>query len=714
VAAHGRIATAAVAVLLALAGAGLAGGCGGDERDLFVTRHDAGVDAPAAEPDAEPGFDPTLGGPCTEDAQCDDALGCTYDKCDAILLRCRNTPDDAQCEDGTYCNGREVCVLRKGCTSSAVVTCQDDTPCTIDRCIEGTKSCEHKERDVDGDGDPDDHCVSKKDCDDTDPTVSSALAEICGNFKDDDCDGQTDEQPCSEPANDVCAKALAVTASGTYLLTTVAAKKDYATTCSVATPTAARDIVVAITAPAGAPSDIEVWATTQAPDNEAAVALQGACGAAGTELGCANIPGSGTARAIARSVAGGATVYAVVTTQKEGAVDVKVDLRGGTTKPTNESCAAPQPVTVDAPFTVSLIDAGKDVATACTGARTGDLTYQFTLAQPRDVRIFASTLSGNGQAVVSIRDASCTDELRCRMGSIPPVFARSLPAGTHVFSVAATGPIDASLLVKTYAPTTPPPNQACATAPPLPINTSFYVDLSNQEDAIKNGCLPGGPAAAYDLLLTEASDVLVVGRFPQTETGAVSINGPACTTAERLACTEAFTPARATRRNLAAGDYKVVVADQTGQNAQLNVLVRPTVTPTIVSGSDDCTSAVTIPATGGYFTGDATNLKADFNAGCDAPGMPLGGSRDQILRLDLTQQRRVVFDMTGSFFTTVLDVRKGATCPGAEVPGLCYIGFGANRSFLDVTLDPGTYWVQIDGYAGEVGPWNLDVRVLAP
>ena len=46
--------------------------------------------------------------------------------------------------------------------------------------------------------------------------------------------------------------------------------------------------------------------------------------------------------------------------------------------------------------------------------------------------------------------------------------------------------------------------------------------------------------------------------------------------------------------------------------------------------------------------------------------------------------------------------------------GACHVGFGASRSFLDRVLDPGTYWVQVDGYAGTVGPWNLDVRVLDP
>ena len=82
------------------------------------------------------------------------------------------------------------------------------------------------------------------------------------------------------------------------------------------------------------------------------------------------------------------------------------------------------------------------------------------------------------------------------------------------------------------------------------------------------------------------------------------------------------------------------------------------------------------------------------------------------MKLDLAQKQRVVFDMTGSFYTTILDLRQGATCPGTEVTNACYVGFNAGKSFLDLTLAPGPYWVQVDGYNGDRGPWNLDVRVL--
>ncbi|MBX3189749.1 MAG: putative metal-binding motif-containing protein [Labilithrix sp.] len=692
-------------------------GCGADSPpELFVRPADGG-DAADVGAEADPEVDPTLGGPCNEDAQCDDGIPCTFDRCDMTLLRCRNTPDDTKCSDDRYCNGQEKCVLRIGCAQGPVVTCQDDNPCTSDRCVEATRSCERKPRDLDGDGDPDDHCFPNRDCDDLDPNVSSTHSEVCANGKDDDCDGLVDEQPCATPANDVCATAFPVSAPGTYVITTLAARKDYATTCSVRTPSAAKDVVVAVTVP-GAPADgakdVELWATAQvAGANELAIALQTTCGQAASEIACAAIEGSAAARAIARGVTPGTIVYAIVTTLTESPVDLKVDVRAATPKPANEGCGAPEPVLVDVPFTVSLIDPAKDLASTCDRAKTGELTYAFTLDAPRDVKIFASTLSGSGLPVVTLREpGSCNDEMRCRVGQTPPLFARSLPAGTHVFSVAGTRQIDANILVKTYPPTPTPPNQSCATAPTPPA-TTFLVDLSTQEDAL-NDCLPGGLAAAYDLDLTTASDVLLIGRFPLNENGAVSLSGPLCTAGDTLRCSMGASPQRASRRNVPAGSHRAIIADELGQNGQLSVLVRPHLPPTNVTGSDGCVSPVVIPATGGFFTGDTTSMTADFNAGCDAPGQPIGGARDQMLRLDLAQQRRVVFDMSGSFYTTLLDIRTGPTCPGIEVPDACHVGFGPNKSFLDVTLPAGTYWVQIDGFSGDRGAWNLDVRVLPP
>ena len=723
-----------VAVALALVGV-VHAGCGEDPKELFTRPFDAGTDADASG-EAGPEVDPTLGGPCTEDAQCDDTVPCTFDSCDKTLLRCRNVPDDSLCANPLYCNGRERCVLRLGCAAGPVVTCQDDDPCTIDRCIEATKGCEHNPRDLDGDGNPDNHCVGGQDCDDLDPDVGSNHVEVCGNGKDDNCNGIPDETPCVAPANDVCETALPVTLGvnqvGTFLLSTAAAKRDYATTgCpQVQTPTASKDVVLKIVVPAGAPQDVEVWANAQESKNEVAVALRAgagpddlpACKSNAAEVGCGHIAASPSARAIARNQPGGSLVYAIVTTQQAGAVDVRVRVGDVVAKPANESCAyVPVDVPLDVPITVALIDAAKDVASACDKAQTGELTYSFTVPGSirADVQIFASTLVGSGQprrlaARRGVRGRAPlprrTDAAALRAGSLAP--------GPHVFTVAGTRQIDASILVKTYPATDAPDDQSCATADAIvPNSRRSRSPLSTHEDAIKNGCLPGGPSAAYRLDLAVESDVLVIGRFPPNEAGSVSLSRPGCGTADLVVppgCSMGPSPQRVSARKLPAGSYRVVVADELGQTAQLTVLVRPSVAPTAVGPSDSCLAPFSLPAAGGFFIGDTTSSAPDFSAGCDAPGQPIGGANDQIMKLALAQKQRVVLDMIGSSYATILDVRQGAACPATEVPNACFVGFNASRSFLDLTLDPGSYWVQVDGYNGDRGPWNLDMRVLPP
>ncbi len=700
-----------VFVVLAL----IAAACGSKSKDLLVKPYDAGSDGAPDDggADAPSDADPTLGGPCVDDGQCDDMLACTFDACDKKVLRCRNVPDDTRCDDGMFCNGRERCVLAHGCEQGPVVTCEDGSSCTIDRCVEATKSCVNAPRDLDGDGDPDDHCVLMHDCDDRDPNVASTHSEVCANNKDDNCNGQVDEAGCVTPVGATCATAIAVGAPGTYALSTVGASKTFATTCSVTTPTAGKDVVVAITIPAGPNKDLEVWAT--ATNSEASVAIQSTCGQAASELACGSGTGATSVRARARNLAPG-TYYAIVTTQAETNAELRVAFLDPTPKPTNETCANAIPIVPEVATTVQIVDPAKDLVSGC-GAATGELTYTLTLTQPSDVKIFASTVVGSGSAVIGLRAPHCTssgDELRCRVGSTLPLFARGLAAGTYVVTVAATSPIDTVVTARVSAPTTPPPDQTCATAPPVVVNATMPVDLSDHEDAIKDGCFSGGPNAAYDLPLAVASDVLVVGRFSQAEAGAVSFDAPACGVVDRLACNGGLTPVRVSKRSVPPGDYRVVIADTVGALTSLTTLVRPTVPPTTVSGADLCSGAVDIPDTGGFFTGDTTTATANYGSTCDNPNAPPNGAPDQVLHLVLTQARRVVFDMTGSTYTTLLEVRVGPTCPGPVFMDACYVGFSGDRSFLDLQLPAGSYWVIVHGYNGEKGPFNLDVRVVPP
>jgi cysteine-rich repeat protein len=143
---------------------------------------------------------------------CDDGVACTVDGCDEAVGACRNDPDDAACDDGLFCNGTETCNATLDCQAGAPVDCDDGDICTDDTCDESTSECDHvfdpsndpncqllcPDGDSDGYSTAGDGC-GPIDCNDSDASVNPGAAEICDDFKDNDCDGLVDA------ADDACA-----------------------------------------------------------------------------------------------------------------------------------------------------------------------------------------------------------------------------------------------------------------------------------------------------------------------------------------------------------------------------------------------------------------------------------------------------------------------------------------------------------------------------
>jgi hypothetical protein len=705
----------AVGIALCL---GLAGCSSAPANSPFVVDagpSDATPDAPLVDATDDAGF--PLGGPCLEDRQCNDGIECTFDSCNLALRRCQNVPDDARCQNGLFCDGVEACDPSFGCRRGQITTCGDDKTCTIDKCIEESKTCTHVDRDADGDGNPDGHCVTGGDCDDADPTVFTGHPEICTNRKDDNCDGQVDESPCQTPTHDTCLDPLVIPSSGIYELDTTAAAYDYGGTCAPMAPAGRRDVVVALEI-AGEARAVDVVA--EAPLGALAIGIAGECNRLATELACAaglaGPAGNVLARVRLPSLLPG-TYPLYVWTDRDEKVILHVTEGPPSAPPSNETCSSAAPIADGVPVVASLAGAAKDIASRC-GWKSGDLVYTFTLAEPRDVTVFATSLDGFGAPIVSLRRAACAqieDEIACGTGEQARAYARALAPGAYFLAVGATAPTDARVELSLTPATAPPSDDRCESAPRLVPDRTLAISLDGHTDDVQFACSEAGAVdAAYALELAEPSDVLLVMRFSSGDTGTIALARSTCD-APALACArDPGSPVRAAQRNLAAGSYRAVVETRAGNPVELTALVRPAAPPSLVPFADTCATAVAIDEDGGFFQGTTANAQADYSAGCDTTGTGPGGAPDQMLKLTLSKQRRVIFDMQGSSYATLLDVRKGETCPGAEIPRGCSAGYVALRSFLDMTLDAGTYWVQVDGYAGEQGTWFLDVRVFDP
>jgi hypothetical protein len=663
-----------------------------------------------------PPTNPQHGGPCVDTEQCDDGLDCTEDDCDPMLGRCRFTPVHARCYDDVYCDGFELCEPITGCREGLPVTCNDNSTCTIDVCIEATRSCESRARDADGDGDPVHNCGGG-DCLDTDPTVNSGAAEVCGNDRDDDCDGNVDGSDCVQPAHDGCAEPLRIEAPGSYELSLVAAKQDFPSSCLG--DDLWSDVVVALVVPDDSP-DIDL---TVISDNGSvpALALAENCTDPTSELVCVlGELDSSEAVGVARTVLRGLEpdVYPLfVSGTGQGSLRLEVRYRDPAPAPENESCDSPSELLPDENQVVLLAGSTPDLDSACASG-VGDLVYRFELAETSDVEIYAVALDDYGLPVLSLRARDCeslSSELACRQGTPANLFARALAPGTYYVAVGARGPTEIDLRLTLRPPSVPPPHEGCENPPLLEPAQTLSIDLGRASDTVNPECLPGAPDATYALELDEASDVLLLARLSDGDFAAVSLSGAECSADDRLACgTGNQSPVRARSNAVPAGSYRVMAESALGAPIGLTAFTRPMQTPVLVAFADTCDEAVVIPETGGRFLGNTGNVEADYEASCDfASGAP-GGAPEQMLALSLSRERRVVFDLGESDFSTMLVIREASSCPGPELLRTCVPGYVDGRSFLDRVLPAGDYWVQVDGYDRSSGNWILDVFVADP
>lgn len=654
--------------------------------------------------DAGDDVDPTLGGPCQDDGQCDDQVECTVDRCDSDLGRCRFAPDDARCDDGIYCDGIERCDVRTGCAFGEPVACSDNSTCTIDVCVEATQGCRHDPRDADGDGDPTRNCEGG-DCDDGDPLVSSSASEVCANERDDDCDGQSDEAGCVAPEYDTCATALVVDEAGFYDLDLTATALDYPGSCA-SEEDGFRDAVVTLVVPAGEPLDVDVVAKLDS--GKLTLANVSSCGdlEPATCAPSATSPlGTSVSRVLFRGLEPGQyPVY--VAADVEGSVQLQVQFRAPEPQPGEvceeaiELAAGASPVLLRLPGYEADFDSGCEPT-------TGDAFAKFTLEAASDVTLIAEAQGALGLPVLALLDGVCRSELTCRKSQPGRLFVRDLEPGTYGVMVAATGPDDVSLRLETAPVSEAPPGEGCDDAQPLVAGVEHVTDLSIHEDAVFPECLVGAPDATFAFELTGTRDVALIGRFSEGDQGAVSIAKQECTA--NHACQSGAGTQRAVRYGLPKGEYRAVIESARGNPVGLSWFERPAVTAVYVPFAEDCDGLVTIPETGGRFSGNTGNAFPDFSGGCDVGGQLEGGAPDQMLRLSLSAPHRVIFDMQGSAYNTMLSVREGKFCPGVELPMACAPGYVAGRSYLDLDLHEGDYFVQIDGYDGASGSWKLDV-----
>ena len=97
-----------------------------------------GVDTTAGDADAQDG--------CVDHAACDDDNPCTYDRCNDGV--CAHPGAIGSCDDGNPCTVGDSCSLSATCGPGSVKNCDDGQPCTADSCDPATGACIHAAQDA--------------------------------------------------------------------------------------------------------------------------------------------------------------------------------------------------------------------------------------------------------------------------------------------------------------------------------------------------------------------------------------------------------------------------------------------------------------------------------------------------------------------------------------------------------------------------------------
>ena len=112
-----------------------------------------------------------------------------------------------------------------------------------------------------------------------------------------------------------------------------------------------------------------------------------------------------------------------------------------------------------------------------------------------------------------------------------------------------------------------------------------------------------------------------------------------------------------------------------------------------------------LPITAGAYDGSTSHGESENESSCAT-----SSSREIVYRLDLTARQRVTIDVD-PHFDSVLYVRKD-DCADTEAEVACNDDVGhERRSRIDAVLDPGAYFVFVDGLANEAGTYRLTVAL---
>lgn len=442
---------------------------------------------------------------------------------------------------------------------------------------------------------------------------------------------------------------------------------------------------------------------------DGALYFEAVCGDARGELAC-NDDAPTTSRSEISATLDPGLYYVVVDGYGSGMGQYEVALSMMPMRSVGEVCADATALTPGATVAGSTATEANYFEATCAGnAGSPDRVYTLDVAQRSRVRVrMQSTYDGAVYLRSTCADAStelaCNDDYQDTRHSLATA---TLDPGRYFvyadgFSDTSSG--DYSLTADVVPATgSGAAGDTCAGASVWAPGTDITADTFTMGDDATGSCGGGGaPDAVYRLNLTSRSRVrasFTSAEFPPV----VYLQRTCGDQTSEVFCLDgrAGTPIDQT---LAAGTYYMVV-DGADQNAFGAAAVHLQVDD--LGALEASCRGATLIRPGHQVTGTTTGSTDRFQATCAGGAM----SPDQIYRLQIRRRSTVRITSEQTDWDGAIYVRSDCTDQTSELA--CNDDAGDNRhSMLETELEPGTYYVFMDGFAsGNQGEFTIDVDV---
>lgn len=389
------------------------------------------------------GIEKCINGRCIkEPVICDDGKECTEDTCNETTKSCVFIPHNELCDDQNPCNGIERCEPSQaphddpsGCVAGTPIVCSDtdNNECTQEFCNPSTGRCEWKLKDSDGDSHGDinctvcdqsgSNCIRGDDCDDNDPLTYPGAREICGDGKDNDCDRLLDYSDGCTVENDNCNGAIELTGtpSNPQFASLITARGTIETGCD---NPQYPDVVFYF----DLTQSKDLFIQFDSPGVTLYAAILTECGNPSTTLYCT----SGIDFELRVRGLEPGRYYLVVSGERETNFYLSITTRDPAPRPEGDICTTAPNISGNGTFSATTREAEHDYQLSCGNNQWRDVTYQFTLTQPRSIQLTVNTENNSPIAVALQRQCGVISTQRfCVYNNTIQLNINQLDPGTY-------------------------------------------------------------------------------------------------------------------------------------------------------------------------------------------------------------------------------------------------------------------------------------------